>query len=292
MNTEVLTGLLPDHEIRRLALEHRLIEPFVDHLVRERVVSYGLGSAGYDVRLGDEFLVFTNTYPALVDPKQMDERAFVRQNGPEVIVPRNSFVLATTLEYLRMPEDILGIVLGKSTYARCGPIVNATPLEAGWEGTITLEISNTTPLPARLYAGEGIAQILFFRLAAHPEVTYADRRGVYQGQRGVTLPRVHAHAHGKYPANRIIAMRVEDLPAPWVPSRVDRCSTCGAQVWVSLRAPAGVEAVCTWCVPPEAIPSLELAPQTRKELLDLGFSVEQVDGALETVRKTLSRRKH
>jgi dCTP deaminase len=195
MNPGGPVGLLPDHEIRRLALEHGMIEPFVDHLVRDGVISYGLGSAGYDVRLGEEFLVFANTYPTLVDPKRMDERAFVRQNGPEVIVPPNSFVLAATLEYLRMPEDVLGIVLGKSTYARCGLVVNATPLEPSWEGAITLEISNTTPLPARLYAGEGIAQILFFRLAAHPEVTYADRRGVYQGQRGVTLPRVHAHTH-------------------------------------------------------------------------------------------------
>lgn len=167
-----------------------MIEPFVDHLVRDGVVSYGLGSAGYDCRLGNAFLVFTNTYPAVVDPKRMDERAFVRQTGPEVIVPPNSFILAATLEYLRIPEDVLGIVLGKSTYARCGLVVNATPLEPGWCGTITLEISNTTPLPARLYAGEGIAQILFFRLGARPATTYADRGGVYQGQTGVTLPRV------------------------------------------------------------------------------------------------------
>jgi dCTP deaminase len=189
-------GVLANHEIRRLALEHGMIEPFADHLVRDGVISYGLESAGYDCRLGDGFLIFTDTSPAIVDPKRMEERAFVRQNGPEVIVPPNSFVLATTLEYLRMPTGVLGILLGKSTSARCGLVVNATPPEPGWCGTITLEISNATALSAVSKPGKALRRSSSSgspRTSRSPTPT----GGIYQGQRGVTLPRAHAHVHGK-----------------------------------------------------------------------------------------------
>ena len=184
-------ALMPDYEIRKAARKG-MIRPFVPSLVRNGVVSYGLSSFGYDVRLAPEFLVFTNTWPTVVDPKSVDSRAFVRHRGETCIVPPNSFVLGRTVEYFRMPENVIGIVLGKSTYARLGIIVNATPLEPEWEGHVTLEISNTTPLPARLYANEGIAQVIFLRSPLRPEVTYKDRAGIYQGQRGVTLPRVPA----------------------------------------------------------------------------------------------------
>jgi len=184
-------ALMPDYQIREAA-RRGMIRPFVPSLVRDGVVSYGLSSFGYDVRLAPEFLVFTNTSPTIVDPKSVDSRAFVRHRGETCIVPPNSFVLGRTVEYFRIPENVIAIVLGKSTYARLGIIVNATPLEPGWEGHVTLEISNTTPLPARLYANEGIAQVIFFRSPTRPEVTYRDRAGVYQGQRGVTLPRVSA----------------------------------------------------------------------------------------------------
>lgn len=190
MTAPTVCGLLPDHEIRRLCREARLIEPFVDHIVREGVLSYGLSSAGYDCRLGDDLLVFTNISPAVVDPKAVDERAFVRCEGSPLMIPPHSFALGVTLETFHIPADILALVVGKSTLARCGLVLHATPLEPGWYGRVTLEISNTTPLPARLYPGEGIGQVLFFRLASRPEATYADRGGLYQGQRDITLPRV------------------------------------------------------------------------------------------------------
>jgi len=167
-----------------------MIEPFEAGQVREGVVSYGLSSFGYDIRVADEFKVFTNVHSVVVDPKRFDERSFVDITADHCIIPPNSFALARTLEYFRIPKDVLVVCLGKSTYARCGIIVNVTPLEPEWEGFLTLEISNTTPLPAKIYAREGIAQLLFFQGDEVPEVTYAQRRGKYQGQVGVTLPRL------------------------------------------------------------------------------------------------------
>jgi len=179
-----------DRWIRRMALEHAMIDPFVPEQVRDGVVSYGLSSFGYDIRVADDFKVFTNVHHLVVDPKGFDARSFVDINGEYCIIPPNSFALARTLEYFRIPEDVLVVCVGKSTYARCGIIVNVTPLEPGWCGHLTLEISNTTPLPAKIYAGEGIAQLLFFQGDEKPEVTYATRGGKYQDQRGVTLPRL------------------------------------------------------------------------------------------------------
>jgi dCTP deaminase len=179
-----------DRWIRRMAEEHGMIEPFEAGQVREGVVSYGLSSFGYDIRVADEFKVFTNVHSVVVDPKRFDERSFVDITADHCIIPPNSFALARTLEYFRIPKDVLVVCLGKSTYARCGIIVNVTPLEPEWEGFLTLEISNTTPLPAKIYAREGIAQLLFFQGDEVPEVTYAQRRGKYQGQVGVTLPRL------------------------------------------------------------------------------------------------------
>ena len=184
-----------DHWIRRMAREHGMIEPFEDQLVRRKetdapVISYGLSSYGYDLRVADEFKVFTNVFNAVVDPKAFDERSFVDMRGETCLVPPNSFALARSVEYFRIPRDVLAICLGNSTYARCGIIVNVTPFEPEWEGHVTLEISNTTPLPARIYAGEGLAQVLF--LAAHEpcETSYADRGGKYQAQRNITVPRM------------------------------------------------------------------------------------------------------
>ncbi len=187
-------SVLSDQEIRRLAREHRMIEPFVDAQVKanhagEPVVSYGLSSYGYDLRVAREFKVFTNVFNTVVDPKHFDPRSFVDLVGDTCIVPPNSFALARSVEYFRIPRDVITVCLGKSTYARCGIIVNVTPLEPEWEGHVTLEISNTTPLPARIYAEEGLAQVLFLRGHTPCERSYADRRGKYQGQTGITLPR-------------------------------------------------------------------------------------------------------
>jgi dCTP deaminase len=173
-----------------MAKEHGMIEPFEDRQVREGVISYGVSSYGYDVRISDEFKIFTNVYTATVDPKIFDPRSFVDWQGETCIVPPNSFALARSVEYFRIPRNVLTICVGKSTYARCGLIVNVTPFEPEWEGHVTLEISNTTPLPAKIYANEGIAQVLFFESDDPPSTSYADRRGKYQAQRGVTLPRL------------------------------------------------------------------------------------------------------
>ena len=181
---------MSDIWIRERALGDTMIEPFVERQKREGTISYGLSSYGYDARVSDEFLVFTNVDSALVDPKNFDPKSFVERKGPVCIIPPNSFALARTVEYFRIPRDVLVICLGKSTYARCGMIVNVTPLEPEWEGHVTLEISNTTPLPARVYAHEGICQFLFLRGSEGPEVSYADRKGKYMRQKGVTLPRL------------------------------------------------------------------------------------------------------
>lgn len=183
-------GLKPDHWIRRMALEHGMIEPFVENQVRQGVISYGVSSYGYDMRVADEFKVFTDVYGALVDPKNFSPQAFVDIKGDVCIIPPNSFALARSVEYFRIPRSVLTVCLGKSTYARCGLIVNVTPFEPMWEGFVTLEISNTTPLPARIYANEGIAQVLFFEADEPCEVSYADKKGKYQGQTGVTPPRL------------------------------------------------------------------------------------------------------
>ncbi len=179
-----------DGWIKRMAREHRMIEPFVEEQVREGVVSYGVSSYGYDIRVADEFKVFTNINTTVIDPKAFDSRSFVDLKADVCIVPPNSFALARTVEYFRIPRDVLTVCLGKSTYARCGIIVNVTPFEPEWEGTATLEISNTTPLPARIYANEGIAQVLFFQSDEICERSYADKKGKYQAQQLVTLPRI------------------------------------------------------------------------------------------------------
>ena len=179
-----------DKWIRRMALEHKMIEPFVDTQVRAGVVSYGLSSYGYDIRVADEFKVFTNINTTVIDPKSFDPRSFVDIKADTCIVPPNSFALARTIEYFRIPRDVLTVCVGKSTYARCGIIVNVTPFEPEWEGFVTLEISNTTPLPARIYANEGIAQVLFFQSDEPCERSYADKKGKYLKQQGVTLPKV------------------------------------------------------------------------------------------------------
>lgn len=183
-------GLKPDHWIRKMALEHGMIEPFVDHQVRDGVISYGVSSYGYDIRVADEFKIFTNVYNTVVDPKHFDPRSMVDFKGEVCIIPPNSFVLARTVEYFRIPRKVLTICVGKSSYARCGLIVNVTPFEPGWEGYVTLEISNTTPLPAKIYANEGIAQVLFFEADEECEVSYADKKGKYQGQQTIVLPKV------------------------------------------------------------------------------------------------------
>ena len=173
-----------------MALEHGMIEPFEDRQVRQGVVSFGLSSYGYDVRVADEFKVFTNVYNTVVDPKEFDPQSFVDIRADVCTIPPNSFALASTVEYFRIPRDVLTICLGKSTYARCGIIVNVTPFEPEWEGHVTIEISNTTPLPAKIYANEGIAQVLFFQSDEPCEVSYKDKSGKYQAQRGVTLPKI------------------------------------------------------------------------------------------------------
>jgi dCTP deaminase len=179
-----------DRWIRRMAEEHGMIEPFEGAQVREGVISYGVSSFGYDIRVADEYKIFTDVYGVVVDPKAFDERSFVDIKADHCIIPPHSFALAGTLEYFRIPADVLVVCVGKSTYARCGIIVNVTPLEPEWEGHLTLEISNTTPLPAKIYSNEGLAQLLFFQGDEVPAVTYAMKKGKYQGQRGVTLPRL------------------------------------------------------------------------------------------------------
>jgi dCTP deaminase len=179
----------PDSWIRARAKEG-MIEPFEERQVRQGTISYGLSSYGYDLRIADEYKIFTNVNNSLVDPKAFDERSFVDFTGPVCIVPPNSFALGRSVEYFRVPRNVLTICVGKSTYARCGIITNVTPLEPEWEGHVTLEISNTTPLPAKIYSFEGIAQVIFFESEDVCEVSYADRGGKYQSQRGVTLPRL------------------------------------------------------------------------------------------------------
>jgi dCTP deaminase len=185
-----MPSIKADRWIKKMALEHAMIEPFEDRQVRNGVISYGLSSYGYDIRVADEFKVFTNINSTVVDPKKFDARSFVDVRAEVCIIPPNSFALAKTVEYFRIPRDVLTVCVGKSTYARCGLIVNVTPFEPEWEGFVTLEISNTTPLPARVYANEGIAQVLFFQSDEPCEVSYADKKGKYQKQQGLTLPRL------------------------------------------------------------------------------------------------------
>ena len=182
--------LLIDREIKQYVEAHDMIRPFSDHLNSNGVISWGLSSMGYDIRVADEFKVFTNVWSTVVDPKGFDQRSFVDFKGPVCIVPPNSFALARTVEYFRIPRNVLTVTMGKSTYARCGIIVNVTPFEPEWEGFAVLEISNTTPLPAKIYANEGIAQVLFFASDEPCEVSYADRKGKYQKQQSIVLPRI------------------------------------------------------------------------------------------------------
>ena len=183
-------SIKPDKWIMRMIKEHRMIEPFVGEQVRGNNISYGVSSYGYDIRISDEFKIFTNINTTVVDPKNFDPKGFVDYKGEVCIIPPNSFALGRSVEYFRIPRDVLTICVGKSTYARCGIITNVTPFEPEWEGYVTLEISNTTPLPARIYANEGIAQVLFFESDEACLTSYADRKGKYQAQRGITLPKV------------------------------------------------------------------------------------------------------
>ena len=186
--------LLPDSWIRKMANEKKMIEPFVDKQVKQidnkKLVSYGLSSYGYDLRVANEFKVFTNVYNSLIDPKRFNEDSFVDIRGSSCIIPPNSFALARSVEYFRIPRNVLTVCLGKSTYARCGIIVNVTPFEPEWEGFVTLEISNTTPLPAIVYANEGLAQVIFFEAKEVCEISYADRKGKYMQQTGIVVPRI------------------------------------------------------------------------------------------------------
>lgn len=183
-------GLKSDRWIREMARKYHMIEPFCESQVGKGVVSYGVSSYGYDIRVSNEFKIFTNINATVVDPKNFDEKNVVDFVGDVAIIPPNSFALARTVEYFRMPKNVLAICVGKSTYARCGIIVNVTPFEPEFEGYITIEISNTTPLPAKIYANEGIAQVLFFEGDDECEVTYKDKRGKYQNQKGITLPKI------------------------------------------------------------------------------------------------------
>ena len=183
-------GLKPDKWIKKMALEQRMIEPFEEGQIRNGVISYGTSSYGYDIRVADEFKIFTNINSAIVDPKNFDPRSMVDFRGEVCIIPPNSFALGRTVEYFRIPANVLTICLGKSTYARCGIIANVTPFEPEWEGYVTLEISNTTPLPAKIYANEGIAQVLFFEGDEPCEITYAMKKGKYQGQQSIMLPKL------------------------------------------------------------------------------------------------------
>jgi len=183
-------GLKPDSWIRKMALEQRMIEPFEAGQVRDGVISYGVSSYGYDIRVADEFKIFTNLHSAIVDPKHFDPKSMVDFKGEVCVIPPNSFALARTIEYFRIPRSTLTVCVGKSTYARCGIIVNVTPFEPEWEGFVTLEISNTTPLPAKIYANEGIAQVLFFQADEMCETSYADKKGKYQAQQSIVLPKL------------------------------------------------------------------------------------------------------
>ena len=183
-------GIKPDHWIRKMALEQRMIEPYADQENRPGKISYGVSSYGYDIRVADEFKIFTNVYSAIVDPKNFDIRSMVDYKGEVCIIPPNSFALARTVEYFRIPRSVLTVCVGKSTYARCGIIVNVTPFEPEWEGFVTLEISNTTPLPAKIYSNEGIAQVLFFEGDEVCETSYADKKGKYQKQQSIALPKL------------------------------------------------------------------------------------------------------
>src|SRR5687767_4599719 len=185
-----MAGIKSDRWIRQMALEHGMIEPFEDRQVREGVVSYGLSSYGYDIRVADEFKIFTNINSTLIDPKDFDPKSFVDLKADHIVIPPNSFALARTVEYFKIPRNVITVCLGKSTYARCGIIVNVTPFEPEWEGTATLEVSNTTPLPAKIYANEGIAQVLFFESDEMCQTSYADKKGKYQKQQEVTLPKL------------------------------------------------------------------------------------------------------
>jgi dCTP deaminase len=179
-----------DRWIKRMAIEKGMIEPFEERQVRQGGISYGLSSYGYDLRIADSFKIFTNVYNTVVDPKAFDPRSFVDFQGEVCIIPPNSFALGRSVEYFRIPRNVMTLCVGKSTYARCGIITNVTPFEPEWEGFVTLEISNTTPLPARIYANEGIAQVLFFESDETCAVSYADRQGKYQAQQGIVLPKV------------------------------------------------------------------------------------------------------
>ncbi|HCM97119.1 MAG: dCTP deaminase [Chloroflexi bacterium GWB2_49_20] len=183
-------GLKPDHWIRKMAIERQMIEPFIENQKRDGVISYGVSSYGYDIRVADQFKIFTNVYSAIVDPKNFDPKSMVDYKGDVCIIPPNSFALARTVEYFHIPRGVLTVCLGKSTYARCGIIVNVTPFEPEWEGFVTLEISNTTPLPAKIYANEGIAQVLFFEADEECEISYADKKGKYQKQETIVLPKL------------------------------------------------------------------------------------------------------
>jgi dCTP deaminase len=179
-----------DRWIRRMALDKGMIEPFEERQVRQGVISYGLSSYGYDIRIADTFKIFTNVYSTVVDPKAFDSRSFVDFKDDVCIIPPNSFALARSVEYFRIPRNVITICLGKSTYARCGIIVNVTPFEPEWEGFVTLEISNTTPLPAKIYANEGLCQVVFFASDEECEISYKDKKGKYQAQKGIVLPRL------------------------------------------------------------------------------------------------------
>ena len=183
-------SVLSDRWIKKMAVEKKMISPFVEKQNSDNCISYGLSSFGYDARVSNEFKIFTNVNSGIVDPKVFKKESFVTKIGKECIIPPNSFALARTIEYFKIPDEILVICLGKSTYARCGIIVNVTPLEPGWEGHVTLEFSNTTPLPAKIYANEGVAQFIFLKGNEKPSVTYANRKGKYMKQKGVTLPKV------------------------------------------------------------------------------------------------------
>jgi len=183
-------GLKPDYWIEEMVKKYGMIEPFEPKLIRKGVISYGLSSYGYDIRVADEFKIFTDVFSPVVDPKNFDPKSFVDVKGDTCIIPPNSFCLARTIEYFRIPRNVMGICLGKSTYARCGIVVNITPLEPEWEGHLTIEISNTTPLPAKIYAGEGIAQVIFLEADEVCRISYKDRKGKYQAQRGVTPPKI------------------------------------------------------------------------------------------------------
>ncbi len=179
-----------DRWIRRMAEEHKMIEPFVENQKREGVISYGLSSYGYDMRVADEYRIFTNVHTAIVDPKHFSANSFVEYKGDVLVIPPNSFALARSVEYFRIPRNILTVCMGKSTYARCGIIVNVTPFEPEWEGYVTLEISNTSPLPARVYSNEGICQVIFLEGDEVCEISYKDKKGKYQAQKGIMLPRI------------------------------------------------------------------------------------------------------